>query len=100
VAGSPSEHTDILGLTGIRAKPPERTSIRTRTSNVTLSAWRLEIVSDQGNAAIVLVEGEAERALYRGEGALLGWSQERLAAAYRALLPGSDGPDLETPQLG
>ena len=37
---------------------------------------------------------------YRGEGVFLGWPQERLEAAYRALLPPSEGPGDDHLQLG
>jgi hypothetical protein len=100
VAGSPAGSAEFPGLTGIRAKPLARVPIRTRGSNVTLSAWRLELSSDQGHGAIVIVEGEAEKPHYRGEGACLGWPQQRLAAVYAALLPREGETDMPTPQLG
>jgi hypothetical protein len=61
----------------------ERRLIRARESRVTLSAWRLELLLPGGvRGAITHVDP-----WYRGEGALLGSSQERLAAHWRATLP-------------
>ncbi|HEY7113015.1 MAG TPA: hypothetical protein VIA45_08785 [Thermoanaerobaculia bacterium] len=73
--------------------------MRTREADTTLSAWRLRVESDRGTGLIVVVERAGEP-IYRGEGILLGWSQDRLAAAYRALRPSSDEPPVETLQLG
>jgi hypothetical protein len=49
---------------------------------------------------ITLVEVSSAGALYRGDGVFLGWSQERLEAAYRALSPEDDEPGFEPSQLG
>jgi hypothetical protein len=69
-----------------------------RSSDRTLSGWRLEVLSDQGAGAIVLVDSEPR--YYRGEQILLGWTQERLASLYEALLPRPDQEPFETLQLG
>ena len=75
----------------------ERVPIRTRESNVTRSAWRMEVSCGEGNGAIVLVDDS----VYRGEGLFLGWSQEDLAAAYAgAQKSGDDEPPFELMQLG
>ncbi|HJZ85552.1 MAG TPA: hypothetical protein VKN99_10295 [Polyangia bacterium] len=89
-------------LTGVVAKPLERVPVRTRDSEATLSGWRLEVTSDQGAGAIVLVELSPQESCYRGEGAFLGWPQARLAEAYQALTKpaGESAPDLELLQLG
>src|SRR5262245_20617957 len=79
-----------IGLTGLRAGARERVPIRTRASNLTRSAWRLEVACDQGAGAIVVVEVSPRESYYRGEGLFLGWSQERLAAVQEALRPGGD----------
>ena len=92
--------TELFGLTGLRAQPRERVPIRTRASGVTMSAWRLEIACDQGTGAIVMVQASSQESYYRGEGLFLGWAQERLAAVHDALLPRSDEPPFEVPQLG
>jgi hypothetical protein len=94
------QETELFGLTGLRAQPRERVPIRTRASGVTTSAWRLEIASDQGTGAIVMVEASPGESYYRGEGQFLGWAQERLAALHDALRPRSDQPSIDLPQLG
>ena len=76
----------------------ERVPIRTRESNVTRSAWRMEVDCDEGAGAITFVDD----ALYRGEGLFLGWSQDDLAAAWTdAQAKKSDEePPFEIMQLG
>jgi hypothetical protein len=90
----------VPGLTDVVAQPLERHPIRTREGATTLSAWRLAATSAQGAGAIVHVEITPRDSIFRGEGVFLGWDQERLAAAYRALLPEPAGADPETAQLG
>jgi len=90
----------VPGLTDVVAEPLDRHPIRTREGATTLSAWRLAATSAQGPGAIVHVELTPRDSVFRGEGVFLGWDQERLAAAYRALLPEPAAADLETPQLG
>ena len=72
----------------------ERIHVRTRESGVTLSAWRTQFAS----SAIVLVEIGA-RSFYRGEGALLGATQDKLAEVWRASLP-PDEPEPDNLLLG
>jgi hypothetical protein len=48
----------------------------------------------------VFVDLAPGETFYRGEGVFLGWDQDRLAAAYRALLPEPAAPEPESPQLG
>ncbi len=98
--GDPIEPKDFEGLVGIVAKPLERVNVRSRASQVTRSAWRLEVTSPRGNGAILMVEVSPQETHYRGEGIFLGWSQERLGGAYRALAPRTDDTDPEMPQLG
>lgn len=95
-APSPAPDPALQGLAEVRAGNPARTPIRTRESGVTQSAWRLEVDSDRGPGWIVRLDGA--RTLYRGDGVFLGWSQERLAAAWVALLPSAAGSDPEPPQ--
>ena len=90
----------LEGLSGVRFVSLERVPIRMRESGATLSAWRLAAAADRGEGAIVAVEG-AEAGHWRGEGVFLGWSAEKLAAAYAALLPAKDDePPFELNQLG
>jgi len=90
----------LAGLTGVQAEPPERVPIRVRGKATTLSGWRLVLSSDQGGGAIVLAEAGPAEPHYRGDGVLLGWSQERLAKAYAALLPQAADESNDTLQLG
>jgi hypothetical protein len=71
-----------------------------RESGVTHAGWRMEIGSDEGDGAIVLIELTVDRSVCRGDGVFLGWSQERLAAAYLALRAEPDEPHFELNQLG
>ena len=90
----------VPGLESPSARALERFAIRTRESSVTRSAWRLSVTSAQGEGAIVVLELSSGETLYRGEGVFLGWPQERLEPAYRALLPRPDEPTFEIGQLG
>ena len=90
----------VPGLTNPRALSLERFPIRMRDSSVTQSAWRLSVACGEGEGTIVFVEAPPEETLCRGEGVFLGWPQERLEAAYRALLPEPDERPLEMNQLG
>jgi hypothetical protein len=90
----------VPGLTEPRTRSLERFAIRERESSVTRSGWRLSVVCEQGDGAIVLVETASGEPFFRGEGVFLGWPRERLEAAYRALLPPSDGPAFTIHQLG
>jgi hypothetical protein len=67
---------------------------------VTQSGWCLSAACGEGPGAIVRVEDASGQSVFRGEGVFLGWSRERLEAAYRALLPGAGEPDFEIHQLG
>ena len=94
------EPKKLDGFNGIVAKPLERVDVRSRASQVTRAAWKLEASSSNGDGAIVLVEVSVQEIHYRGEGIFLGWPQESLALAYQALLPKSDEADPLSPQLG
>ncbi len=95
---------DAFGLTAIEVRPVDRVLVRRRESQVTTSAWRLEVTCDQGAGGIVRVEvatETGEQSVYRGDGVFLGWSQERLAEAYDSLSrPTDTGPTFELLQLG
>lgn len=90
----------VPGLTEPRTRSLERCPVRTRDRSVTQSGWRLAVVCGQGEGTIVLVETSPEETFFRGEGVFLGWTREKLAAAYQALLPRSDGPGFSFNQLG
>jgi len=90
----------VPGLTNPRTLSLERFAIRTRTGAATQSAWRLSIVSEEGQGAIILVEVSPGETFYRGDGLFLGWPQDRMEEAYRCLLPKDDGSTFEMHQLG
>ena len=90
----------LEGLTAVRRESLERVPIRTREDSVTRSGWRMSVECAEGPGAIVLLELSPSVSLCRGEGVFLGWSADRLEAAYKALFPGSDEPELSMPQLG
>ena len=83
-------------LTNPAVRSMERVPIRTRESNVTRSAWRMEVVCDEGAGAITMIDDH----FYRGEGLFLGWSQEDLAAAHASVKKQDDEPPFELMQLG
>ncbi len=97
---APENAPEIAGLSGVSAQPLARVPIRTRSATVTVSAWRLEVTSDQGPGAIVLVEPPGGEAHYRGDGIFLGWAQDRLAEVYAALRARDEEGGLDAPQLG
>jgi len=61
--------------------------------------WRIAADAPRGPGTIVLAEHGAQK-FYRGEGVFLGWPQDRLEAAYRALLPPPQGKSEDHLQLG
>ncbi len=90
----------LPGLEGATATPPERVPVRTREGRITLAAWRMNVTAPGGSGSIVLVETNVG-AVFRGEGLFLGWAQDTLASAYRALVPKTKvDPTLNHPQLG
>ena len=95
-----SASAPLQALINPRVESFERFPIRTRAGMNTQSAWRLAVATDAGHGAIVLVEVAAGETFYRGEGIFLGWTQGQMAAAYMALLPKSEEPPFEIPQLG
>lgn len=99
-SAGPAPSELVPGLTEPRTLSLERFPIRERGSSVTRSGWRLSVACRERDGAIVLVETAAAEAFFRGEGVFLGWPRGRLEAAYRALLPPSDGPDFSLNQLG
>jgi len=97
---SDAERLELEELKQMVAQPLERVNVRSRGSQVTRSAWRLEASSPAGSGTIVLLELSAEESFYRGEGIFLGWPQEKLTRAYQALAPRSAESEPELPQLG
>ena len=90
----------VPGLTRPRAASLERFPVRVREGSATLSAWRLPVECGEGAGAIVAAEVSPESTFFRGEGVFLGWPQERLKAAYLALLPRAEGDAFELQQMG
>lgn len=90
----------VPGLSNPRAISLERFPVRTREGSTTRSAWRLSVSSDQGEGTIVFVEASPAETFYRGDGMFLGWTQERMAAAYQALLPKPADDGFATQQMG
>ncbi len=90
----------VPGLSNPRAISLERFPVRTREGATTRSAWRLSASCDQGDGAIVFVEVSPVETFYRGDGIFLGWTQERMAAAYGALLPKPELDGFATQQMG
>jgi hypothetical protein len=80
----------------VEVRSRDRIHIRTRESGVTLSAWRIDLSSPRGSIVLVEISG---RSIYRGDGALLGATQERLSELWRASLPPDEVPP-DNPQLG
>lgn len=95
-----SEIQDLPAMRNAVVRSLERFPIRTRDTEATQSAWRMEIESDAGRGAIMLIDLPEGQAIYRGDGAFLGWPQEQLAAAYNRLRATPDGPPFELQQLG
>jgi hypothetical protein len=95
-----SEMKDPPALRNAVVRSLERFPIRTRDTEATQSAWRMEIDSDAGRGAIMLIDLPEGQAIYRGEGAFLGWPQEQLAAVFSRLRATPDEPPFELQQLG
>jgi hypothetical protein len=84
---------------GLEVKSRGRIHIRARESGNTLAAWRVELTLPAGPAALVLADLGGNRSWYRGEGALLGQSQERLAEVWQECLS-TEAPDPGFQQFG
>ena len=84
----PRKLSYLVGLRGVIPEVPERVSIRTRANDLPLHAWKVQIASEQGSGALLRLQIPRQGIHYRGDGVFLGWSQERLAAAYLTLHPG------------
>jgi hypothetical protein len=86
-------------MDGLEVKSRGRVPIRAREHTSTLAAWRIEVKLPEGAAVLVLAELGSGKTCYRGEGALLGAAQERLAEIWTASLP-QDDPEPDLPQYG
>ena len=75
-----------------------RQPVRARGATVTTAGWRMEFSSPAGPGAIIIVEGPVT-SWYRGEGASLGLTQEKLGALWAGLAPVEDS-EAELPQWG
>lgn len=83
-------------MDSIEVESRERVHIRTRETTATLAAWRVTLKAPRG--AIVLAEAGG-KTWYRGEGALLGEKQERLAELWEKALS-QERAEPELPQYG
>jgi len=90
----------VPGLRNPRVLALDRFLIRLRDGSATQSAWRLSVESEEGQGAIILVEVSPAETFYRGEGVFLGWPQDRIGSAYRALLPKPEADGFDMQQLG
>jgi ketosteroid isomerase-like protein len=91
------ENAATRHVDGMVMRSLERTPIRTREAAATLSAWCMVIDSSEGRGSITFID----RIGYRGDGAFLGWPQERMAELYRRLsMHDDDTPQPELQQWG
>ena len=79
-----------------------RVAARARDVAHTFSAWALSVETAQGTGRIVRIELTPDTTLWRGDGVFLGWTTERLVAAWDALRASEPEPEAspELPQLG
>ena len=99
-AATRAPQTPDLGLTNPRCSGLSRVALLTRELAATLSGWRLSFAADEGEGGITRIETAEGETFHRGDGVCMGWTEERLAAAYAALLPRDDAPPPELMQLG
>ena len=88
-----------MPTTGLEVMSRTRIALRARESGTTLSGWRIELTLPEGRAGMVQLELGPSATFYRGDGALLGATQERLAALWTDCLPETD-PDPGFQQFG
>ncbi len=84
---TPRKLSYLVGLSAVIPELPERVSIRTRANDLPLPAWSVQVASEQGWGTLLHLRIPRQGIYYRGDGVFLGWSQERLAAAYQTLNP-------------
>ena len=90
----------VPGLANPKTLGLERFLIRLREGSNTQSGWRLSVAADEGPGTIIALEIPPDVVFYRGDGIFLGWTQERMAAAYKALLPKPEENGFHMQQLG
>ena len=83
-------------MDAIEVETRERVHIRMRENASTLAAWRVTFKVPRG--AIIAAEAGG-KTWYRGEGALLGEKQEKLAEIWQTALSSQES-DPELPQYG
>jgi hypothetical protein len=86
----------LPAMDSVEVEARERVHIRMRETASTLAAWRVSLRSPAG--AIVLAEAGG-KVWYRGEGALLGEPQDRLAELWKLALSSEESAP-ELPQYG
>jgi hypothetical protein len=77
----------------------ELVQVRTTSSAMTLSGWRMEIASGQGKGAIFAVELPSGTC-YVGHGVFSDWPRTHIEQAYRQFAPQEEPVDLGSVQLG
>jgi len=97
----PPPLSPVAGLTVVKTRV-ERMSVRARGAAHTFSAWALSVETEQGPGSIVRVEPSPDETFWRGDGVFLGWTTERLVAAWTALRATEPEPEPppEFQQLG
>ncbi len=80
----------------------ERVAARARDVAHTFAAWALVVDTAQGPGRIVRIELTPDATLWRGDGVFLGWTTDRLSAAWDALRAAEPVPEAspDFPQLG
>jgi hypothetical protein len=96
---APPDPLEGISISGHRV---ERVAARARDVAHTFSAWAISVETAQGAGRIVRIELTPDATLWRGDGVFLGWTHERLAAAWAALRAAEPAPDAapDLPQLG
>ena len=91
-----------LGGLVVTATRLSRVNVRARDAGHTFSAWTLAVQTEQGPGTIARVEPSPDATHWRGDGVFLGWTPERLAAAWEALRAAEPEPEAgpDFPQLG
>jgi hypothetical protein len=77
-----------------RVKSVERVSLQTG------SGWRMELVSDRGEGAIIRIDLASGGERYVGEISFAGWSQKELQSLYRSALLTLEADGAQAVQLG
>lgn len=78
----------------------ERVPVREREASFTFAAWSIAVRADEGAGRIVRLEAANGAVHFRGDGHFLGWSREKMEAAWQAMAHSDAPPEPELPQLG